>query len=54
MHFKLRLAIERAKKLMWENAGESVKRLDELKGTDVLKELDFLFKQGKEYSNVSC
>ena len=41
--------VERAKKLMWENAGESVKRLDELKGTDVLKELDLLFKQGIEF-----
>ena len=41
--------VERAKKLMWENAGESVKRLDELKGTDVLKELDLLHKQGIEF-----
>src|SRR3989344_1659636 len=30
-------------------AGESVKRLEELKTTDVLKELDLLHKQGIEF-----
>src|SRR3989339_1850660 len=41
--------VERVKKLVMEDAGESVKRLDELKGTDVLKELDLLHKQGIEF-----
>jgi len=39
----------RVQKLMRENAEEHVKRLDELKGTDVLKELDLLHKQGIEF-----
>jgi len=41
--------VERVKKLVMEDAGESVKRLEELKTTDVLKELDLLHKQGIEF-----
>ena len=41
--------VERVKKLVMEDAGESVKRLEELKETDVLRELDLLHKQGIEF-----
>jgi HTH-type transcriptional regulator, sugar sensing transcriptional regulator len=41
--------IERVKKFVRRNAESSVKRLDELRGTDVLKELDLLHKQGIEF-----
>lgn len=41
--------VERSKKLMRSNAEDAVLRLDELKGTDVLKELDLLFNQGIEF-----
>ncbi len=39
----------RAQKLMRENAEDQVKRLDELKGTDLNKELELLHKQGIEF-----
>ena len=41
--------IIRTQKLMRDNAEDHVKRLDELRGTDVTKELDLLFKQGIEF-----
>ncbi len=41
--------VERAKKLAREDAEDSVKKLEEMKGTDVLKELDTLHKQGIEF-----
>ncbi len=39
----------RVQKLMRENAEEHVKRLDELRGTDLNKELELLHKQGIEF-----
>jgi len=41
--------VERVKKLVHKKAGENVKKLDSLKGTDVLKELETLHKQGIEF-----
>ncbi len=41
--------VERVKKLMFENAKEKVKRLDDLKGGDLLSELHLLHKQGIEF-----
>ena len=41
--------VVRVQKLMRENAEEHVKRLDELKGTDLNKELELLHKQGIEF-----
>lgn len=41
--------IERAKKNAQKSAEESVKRLETLKGTDLLNELDTLHKQGIEF-----
>ncbi len=41
--------VERAKKLVHRNAKEHVRRLDGLRGGDLLKELDLLFKQGIEF-----
>ncbi len=41
--------VERVKKFVRTNAEVSVKRLDELRGTDVLKELDHLHNQGIEF-----
>ncbi len=45
--------VERVKKLISEEAKENVKKLEELKGTDVLKELDLLHKQGIEFIEPS-
>lgn len=45
--------VERVKKLIRENAEERVKRLEELKGTDVLGELNLLHKQGIEFVEPS-
>ena len=41
--------VERVKKLIRYNSDESVKRLEDLRGTDVLKELDTLHKEGIEF-----
>src|SRR3989338_9178979 len=41
--------VERVKKYVNVLAKEKVKRLDDLKGTDVLKELNLLHKQGIEF-----
>ena len=41
--------VERCKKLMYDDAKEKVKRLDDLKGGDLLSELDLLHKQGIEF-----
>jgi sugar-specific transcriptional regulator TrmB len=41
--------VERVKKYLVHNANEKVKRLDELKSTDVLQELNTLHKQGIEF-----
>ena len=41
--------VERVKKYVTVHAKEKVKRLDDLKGTDVLKELNLLHKQGIEF-----
>ena len=41
--------IIRTQRLMRDNAEEHVKRLDELRGTEVTKELDLLHKQGIEF-----
>jgi HTH-type transcriptional regulator, sugar sensing transcriptional regulator len=41
--------VERAKKYLMNHASERVKRLDELRGTDVLNELKVLHKQGIEF-----
>ncbi len=41
--------VERAKKLVNKNAKESTKRLDNLKGGEMLNELDSLYKQGIEF-----
>ena len=45
--------VERAKKLVKTNADDNVKKLDNLKGTPVLKELDLLHKQGIEFIDAS-
>ncbi|MFH1211084.1 MAG: helix-turn-helix domain-containing protein [archaeon] len=45
--------VERVKKLISEEAKENVKKLEDLKGTDVLKELDLLHKQGIEFIEPS-
>ncbi len=45
--------VERVKKLVKEDADERIKRLEKLKGTDVLKELQTLFKQGIEFVEPS-
>ncbi len=45
--------IERVKKLVTEEAKENVKKLDDLRGTDVLKELELLHKQGIEFIEPS-
>src|SRR3989344_1815706 len=41
--------VERVKKFVREESNEKVSRLDNLKGTDVLKELQLLHKQGIEF-----
>lgn len=41
--------VDRVKKHLDRRAKESIKTLDSLKGSDVLKELDLLFKQGVEF-----
>jgi len=41
--------IERVKRLLREDAEEDVKRLDDLRGTDLLKELEMLHKTGIEF-----
>jgi len=41
--------VERCKKLMYEDAKEKVKRLDDLRGGDLLGELNLLHKQGIEF-----
>ncbi len=41
--------VERVKKYLFEHANDRVKRLDDLKGTDVLDELKLLHKQGIEF-----
>jgi len=45
--------VERAKKLVNKNAKFQVKKLDGLKGTELLKELDSLHKQGIEFIEPS-
>ncbi len=45
--------LERAKKLVNKNAKTQVKRLDGLKGSELLKELDVLHKQGIEFIEPS-
>lgn len=45
--------IERVKKLFKEDANDNVKRLEELKGTPVMKEMDLLYKQGIEFVEPS-
>jgi len=45
--------VERVKKLIGEEAKENVKKLEDLKGTDVLKELELLHKQGIEFIEPS-
>ncbi len=45
--------VERVKKKFKEGANEAVKRLDSLKGTDVLKELELLHKEGIEFVEPS-
>jgi sugar-specific transcriptional regulator TrmB len=45
--------VERAKKLVNRDAKEQVKKLDGLRGGDVLGELDSLFKQGIEFVEPS-
>ncbi len=45
--------VERAKKLVNKDAKEQVKKLDGLRGGDVLGELDSLFKQGIEFVEPS-
>ncbi len=45
--------VERVKKRFKENANDAVKRLDNLKGTDVLKELELLHKEGIEFVEPS-
>ena len=41
--------VERVKRLLREDAEEDVKRLDDLRGTDLLKELEMLHKTGIEF-----
>src|SRR3989344_1998657 len=41
--------VERVKKLIGKNASVKIKRLDELRGTEVLNELNLLHKQGIEF-----
>lgn len=41
--------VERVKKLLRRNSDEGMKRLDSLKGSDVLKELDTLHREGIEF-----
>jgi HTH-type transcriptional regulator, sugar sensing transcriptional regulator len=41
--------VERAKKFLVQTANEKVKKLGELKGTDVLTELDVLYTQGVQF-----
>ncbi|MFH1972268.1 MAG: helix-turn-helix domain-containing protein [archaeon] len=45
--------LERAKKLVNKNAKDQVKKLDSLKGGELLKELDLLHKQGVEFIEPS-
>ena len=45
--------VERVKKLLVQNANLKVKKLDELKGNDVLNELNTLHKQGIEFIEPS-
>lgn len=45
--------VERVKKLIGEEAKENVKKLEDLRGTDVLKELEMLHKQGIEFIEPS-
>jgi sugar-specific transcriptional regulator TrmB len=44
-----REVVERCKKLMFDDAKEKVKRLDDLRGGDLLSELELLHKQGIEF-----
>lgn len=48
-----REVVERVKKLLNDEAKGKVKRLEDLKKTDVLKELDLLHKQGVEFIEPS-
>lgn len=41
--------VERAKKNVHNNANDAVKKLEKVKGTDLMKELDTLHKQGIEF-----
>lgn len=45
--------VDRVKKLLKEQADDHIKRLDELKATDVLEELNTLHKQGIEFIEAS-
>lgn len=45
--------VERAKKLVQKEAKDDVKKLENLRGTDLLKELDLLHKQGIEFIEPS-
>ncbi len=45
--------VERVKKFVKNNSEERIKRLDKLKGTDVLNELNLLHKQGIEFIEPS-
>mgnify|MGYP003987252191 CR=1 FL=1 len=45
--------VERAKKLVQKDAKNNVRKLDQMKGTDLLKELDVLHKQGIEFVEPS-
>ena len=45
--------VERAKKLVQKGAKDHVKKLDSLRGTELLKELDSLHKQGIEFIEPS-
>lgn len=45
--------VERVKKYLYKHASEHVKRLDELRGTDLLGELTTLHKQGIEFIEPS-
>jgi len=45
--------VERVKKLVGENAQNHIKKIDSLKGGDVLGELDMLHKQGIEFIEAS-
>jgi len=49
--------VERAKKLAQQKANEQIKRLESLKGGDMLEEMELLYKQGIEFiepTDLSC